>query len=74
MLASRARLSLMFVALSCLCGTGSAMVVAPTSTSGPSGLSRWLINTVLASPLYKAVLVPQAKATMVKTAEKNGVP
>lgn len=50
------------------------MVVAPTSTSGPSGLSRWLINTVLASPLYKAVLVPQAKATMVKTAEKNGVP
>ena len=64
----------MFVALSCLCGTGSAMVVAPTSTSGPSGLSRWLINTVLASPLYKAVLVPQAKATMVKTAEKNGVP
>jgi len=29
---------------------------------------------VLASPLYKAVLVPQAKATMVKTAEKNGVP
>ena len=64
----------MFVGLSCLCGTGSAMVVAPTSTSGPSGLSRWLINTVLASPLYKAVLVPQAKATMVKTAEKNGVP
>ena len=50
------------------------MVVAPTSTSGPSGLSRWLINTALASPLYKAVLVPQAKATMVKTAEKNGVP
>jgi len=50
------------------------MVVAPTSTSGPSGLSRWLINTVLASPLYKAVLVPQAKTTMVKTAEKNGVP
>ena len=74
MLASRARLTLMFVALSCLCGIGPAMVVAPTSTSGPSGLSRWLINTVLASPLYKAVLVPQAKATMVKTAEKNGVP
>ena len=74
MLASRAHLTLMFVALSCLCGTGSAMVVAPTSTSGPSGLSRWLINTVLASPLYKAVLVPQAKATMVKTDEKNGVP
>ena len=64
----------MLAVLSCLSGTGSAMVVAPTSTSGPSGLSRWLINTALASPLYKAVLVPQAKATMVKTAEKNGVP
>jgi hypothetical protein len=73
-LMASSRLSLMLAALACLSGTGSAMVVAPTSTSGPSGLSRWLINTALASPLYKAVLVPQAKATMVKTAEKNGVP
>mmetsp|Transcript_3468 Transcript_3468/g.8932 ORF Transcript_3468/g.8932 Transcript_3468/m.8932 type:complete len:396 (+) Transcript_3468:28-1215(+) len=73
-MANSRALRLMLAVLSCLSGTGSAMVVAPTSTSGPSGLSRWLINTALASPLYKAVLVPQAKATMVKTAEKNGVP
>ena len=73
-MANSRALRLMLAVLSCLSGTGSAMVVAPTSTPGPSGLSRWLINTALASPLYKAVLVPQAKATMVKTAEKNGVP
>ena len=33
-----------------------------------------MLNAALASPLYKAVLVPQAKATMVRTAEQNGVP
>ena len=51
-----------------------AVALVPASTSGPSGLGRWLLNAALASPLYKAVLVPQAKATMVKTAEQNGVP
>lgn len=35
---------------------------------------RWLLDAVLGSPVYKAVLVPQAKKTMVKTAESNGVP
>jgi len=36
-------------------------------------VGRWLLDAALASPLYKAVLVPQAKETMVKTAEENGV-
>jgi SAM-dependent methyltransferase len=41
------------------------------SSGGPG---RWLLDAALNSPLYKAVLVPQAKGTMVKTAEANGVP
>ena len=43
------------------------------SASTPN-LGKWVLDAVLSSPLYKAVLVPQAKATMVKTAEDNGVP
>lgn len=41
----------------------------PLATAG-----RWLLDAALASPIYKLVLVPQAKSTMVKTAEANGVP
>ena len=37
-------------------------------------LGRRLLDAALNSPLYKAVLVPQAKRTMVSTAEQNGVP
>lgn len=36
-------------------------------------VGRWLLDAALGSPLYKAVLMPQAKATMVQTAESNGV-
>eukprot|EP00310_Coccolithus_braarudii_P017919 CAMPEP_0183332634 /NCGR_PEP_ID=MMETSP0164_2-20130417/1747_1 /TAXON_ID=221442 /ORGANISM="Coccolithus pelagicus ssp braarudi, Strain PLY182g" /LENGTH=383 /DNA_ID=CAMNT_0025501391 /DNA_START=30 /DNA_END=1181 /DNA_ORIENTATION=+ len=43
-------------------------------TPAPSNLGKWLLNAALASPLYKAVLVPSAKKTMVRTAEENGVP
>jgi len=42
--------------------------------SAPSSGARWLLDAALNSPLYKAVLVPQAKSTMVNTAEENGVP
>ena len=34
---------------------------------------RALLDAALKSPLYKAILVPQAKSTMVRTAEANGV-
>lgn len=37
-------------------------------------LGRRLLDAALNSPLYRAVLVPQAKRTMVSTAEQNGVP
>ena len=40
----------------------------------PANFGRWLLDAALASPVYKLLLVPQAKATMVKTAEDNGVP
>ena len=56
--------------------TSSVALVAPSSYSSPptpAGIGRWLLDAALSSPLYKAVLVPQAKATMVKTAEQNGV-
>merc|ERR1711965_881287 len=33
-----------------------------------------MLNAVLKSPLYNLLLVPQARRTMVKTAEENGVP
>jgi len=39
----------------------------------PADLGRRLLDAALRSPIYKAVLVPQAKDTMVRTAEENGV-
>lgn len=55
------------------CLLAVALSATPTA-SGPSGAARWLLEAALKSPLYKAVMVPQAKSTMVKTAESNGVP
>ena len=40
----------------------------------PSDVGRRLLEAALKSPLYKMLLVPQAKDTMVRTAEANGVP
>lgn len=39
-----------------------------------SGLGQQLLDIALASPLWKHVMVPQARSTMVKTAEANGIP
>ena len=33
-----------------------------------------MVEAFIATPLYQALVVPQARATMVKTAEANGVP
>ena len=41
---------------------------------GGIDIGRALLDAALSSPLYKAVLVPQAQRTMVETAERNGVP
>jgi SAM-dependent methyltransferase len=47
-----------------------------TSTRAPprTGLSQTLLNWALESPLWKLLLVPQARATMVRTAEANEIP
>ena len=52
----------------------SSLILSTTPTAGPSGAARWLLDAALKSPLYKMVMVPQAKSTMVSTAEQNGVP
>eukprot|EP00533_Pseudo-nitzschia_delicatissima_P003868 CAMPEP_0116091322 /NCGR_PEP_ID=MMETSP0327-20121206/7443_1 /TAXON_ID=44447 /ORGANISM="Pseudo-nitzschia delicatissima, Strain B596" /LENGTH=449 /DNA_ID=CAMNT_0003582665 /DNA_START=58 /DNA_END=1407 /DNA_ORIENTATION=- len=50
-------------------GDGST-VRAPPRT----GFAQTLLNFALESPLWKLILVPQARATMVKTAEANEIP
>jgi hypothetical protein len=39
-----------------------------------AGLAQRMLNYALDSPLYEHLLVPQARATMVKTARANGIP
>jgi ubiquinone/menaquinone biosynthesis C-methylase UbiE len=39
-----------------------------------TGFAQTLLNFALASPLWKLVLVPQARANIVNTAEANGIP
>mmetsp|Transcript_7827 Transcript_7827/g.15682 ORF Transcript_7827/g.15682 Transcript_7827/m.15682 type:complete len:462 (-) Transcript_7827:120-1505(-) len=39
-----------------------------------TGLAQRLLNLALNSPLWDYVLVPQARASIVKTAEENGIP
>ena len=47
----------------------------PTTKLQPrTGIGQTLLNLALASPLWKNVLVPQARNTMVQTAEANGIP
>ena len=47
-----------------------------SSTRAPprTGFAQTLLNFALESPLWKLILVPQARATMVKTAEANDIP
>jgi len=49
---------------------------ATTSTRAPprTGFAQTLLNFALNSPLWKQVLVPQARQNIVKTAESNGIP
>ena len=39
-----------------------------------SGIAQQLLSLALASPIWTYVLVPQARASIVKTAEENGIP
>lgn len=54
--------------------TSSATKEAATARSQPrSGIAQELLNLALKSPLWTYVLVPQARASIVKTAESNGI-
>eukprot|EP00534_Pseudo-nitzschia_fraudulenta_P009751 CAMPEP_0201168732 /NCGR_PEP_ID=MMETSP0851-20130426/76777_1 /ASSEMBLY_ACC=CAM_ASM_000631 /TAXON_ID=183588 /ORGANISM="Pseudo-nitzschia fraudulenta, Strain WWA7" /LENGTH=428 /DNA_ID=CAMNT_0047450273 /DNA_START=174 /DNA_END=1460 /DNA_ORIENTATION=- len=61
--------------------TGLMMSVDGTSTEGSptrapprTGLAQTLLNFALESPLWKLILVPQARANIVETAEANKIP
>ena len=48
--------------------------MAVTSAPPRTGFAQSLLNLALASPLWKHVLVPQARQKIVDTAEENGIP
>ena len=54
----------------------SAETTDASSTRAPprTGFGQTLLNFALESPLWKLIMVPQARATMVKTAEANDIP
>lgn len=54
--------------------TTTSNVAAPVRARERSGLSHWVLNSLLESPLWKLVLAPQAKSVMMKTAEANNIP
>ena len=54
--------------------TNSETVTPPNKAQPRSGIGQALLNIALKSPLWKNVMVPQARSTMVKTAEANGIP
>lgn len=49
---------------------------ATSATKAPprTGFAQQLLDFALTTPVWKYVLVPQARSTMVKTAEANGIP
>ncbi|KAL7468490.1 hypothetical protein ACHAXS_008737 [Conticribra weissflogii] len=56
-------------------GNSVAAVAESKPRSQPrTGLAQQLLNLALNSPLWDYVLVPQARASIVKTAEENGIP
>ena len=47
---------------------------SPTRAPPRTGFAQTLLNFALESPLWKLILVPKARATMVETAEANEIP
>jgi len=54
----------------------SELRVSTDTTRAPprTGFAQKVLDFALASPIWKHLLVPQARNTMVKTAESNGIP
>jgi len=53
--------------------SSSSSTTSPSYYAPRQGLAQSLLNFALSSPLWTYVLVPQARNTMVKTAEANGI-
>jgi ubiquinone/menaquinone biosynthesis C-methylase UbiE len=52
----------------------STTVTTEVKAPPRSGLAQQALDFALKTPLWKHILVPQARSTMVKTAESNGIP
>ena len=55
-------------------GNGSSRSTNTATAKPRSGFAQTLLNLALSSPIWTYILVPQARATIVKTAEENGIP
>ena len=55
-------------------GTHCKKLLLHATATPRTGIAQQLLNIALQSPLWDYVLVPQARASIVKTAEENGIP
>mmetsp|Transcript_29371 Transcript_29371/g.43121 ORF Transcript_29371/g.43121 Transcript_29371/m.43121 type:complete len:390 (-) Transcript_29371:106-1275(-) len=55
------------------CSNGLSSTLQESKAKPRSGILQGLLDVALKSPLWKSVLVPQARANIVKTAEANGI-
>lgn len=55
------------------CSSGLSSTLQESKAKPRSGILQGLLNVALESPLWKSVLVPQARANIVNTAEANGI-
>ena len=65
---------LVFIFVCLLSGISTAIAFSETRAPPRTGFAQKLLNFALETPIWKHILVPQARATMVKTAESNGIP
>ena len=63
-----------YLLLSFLFSTGLTLQIPQYRPSVAPSLPQQFLDAVLRSPLYGWILVPQARRTMVATAEVNGIP
>jgi SAM-dependent methyltransferase len=67
----------LFIAVSCCRRIAFSLTFRDTGSRGAykprNGLGQRLLNAALNGPLWKYVMVPQARATMISTARSNGI-
>ncbi|KAJ1630393.1 S-adenosyl-L-methionine-dependent methyltransferase [Pavlovales sp. CCMP2436] len=55
------------------CGLLPLLLLQPTAASWTAAVDKSIRAAVFNSPIYRQLVVPQARATMVRTAEANGI-